>query len=88
MTVPSMHKNEGMIENCGADGLGNFSESSKLRENKQTETGNNSVNALVAKSKKAASSLFTLLHAKVRCKKYESRQQKAKYLTIVLFSMK
>jgi len=28
--------------------------------------GGNSVSALVAKSKKAASSLFTLLHAKVR----------------------
>ena len=68
MTLPSMDKNEGKKEEGDSDGLNTFSEAplSNGQEKKQVNVGGNNVGALVAKSKKAASSLWTLLHAKVR----------------------
>ena len=46
---------------CGTQPSGTTS----CRENTKPATGVNNVSSLVAKSKRAAASLFTLLHAKV-----------------------
>ena len=84
MTFPSLEKNEGKKEEGESDGLSTFSEVplSHDQEKKQVNVGGNNVGALVAKSKKAASSLWTLLHAKVRFSKIQkytiSKKEKEK----------
>ncbi len=65
---PSSSGSNGMRDSpCSGDGSPSLSSQSGNNESNEKEVRKSSVSDLVAKSKKAAASLWTLLHAKVGC---------------------